>query len=46
MKRLAANQTIVVVEVVVHPVEVVVPALAIPVEVRHVQVAVGIAQIV
>ena len=43
MKRLAARETIVVVPVVVEPVEVEVPTLAFPVEVRHVEVAVRIA---
>ena len=44
MKRLAAQEAVVVVEVVVKPVEVQVPAVAVPVEVRDMQVAVGIAQ--
>ena len=43
MKRLAARETVIVVPVVVEPVEVQVPALAVPVEVWHVEVAVGIA---
>ena len=45
MKRLAADETIVVVPVVVDPVEVQDPAGAIPVEVGHVEVAVRVAQI-
>ncbi len=44
MKRLAAQKAVVVVEVVVNPVEVQIPAVAIPVETRDMQVAVGIAQ--
>ena len=43
MKRLATRETIVVVPVVVEPVEVQRPALAVPVEVRNVEVAVRIA---
>ena len=44
MKTLArANQTVVGVEVVLKPVEVQVPTLAVPIEVRHVAVAVGVA---
>ena len=43
MKRLAARETVVVVPVVVEPVEVVVPALAIEIEVGEVEVAVRIA---
>ncbi len=43
MKRLAARQTIVVVPVVVEPVEVQHPAPVVEVEVRDVEVAVGIA---
>lgn len=44
MKRLAADETVVVVEVVVDPVEVQVPAVAVPVQISYMQVAVGIAQ--
>ena len=44
MKRAATGEPIVVVPVVVEPVEVKRPAAAVPVEVGHVQVAVGIAQ--
>ena len=42
MKRLAGNQTVVVVPVVVKPVEVQIPLVVIPVEVRDVQVAVRV----
>lgn len=45
MKRLAANETVVVVPVVVHPVEVEDPPLAVPVQVRHVEVAVRVARV-
>ena len=44
MKRIATRETIVVVEVVVEPVEVQDPATAVPVEVRDVEIAVGVAQ--
>lgn len=44
MRRLAARQDVVVVEVVVDPVEVEHPRTAVPVEVGDVEVAVGVAQ--
>lgn len=44
MKKLAGDQAVVGVPVVVEPVEVHDPGVAVPVQVRHVQVAVGIPQ--
>ena len=44
MKRVAASENVVAVEVVVDPVEVQHPAVAVPIEVRDVEVAVGITQ--
>lgn len=44
MKRLAAQEAVVVVPVVVKPVEIQIPAVAIPVQIRHLQVAVEVAQ--
>ena len=44
MKRLAGNEAVVVVPVVVEPVEVQVPLVTVPVEVRDVQVAVRVPQ--
>jgi len=44
MKRAAARETVVVAPVVVEPVEVQVPLLAIEVEVRHAGIAVAVAQ--
>lgn len=44
MKRVATSETAVVVEVVVNPVEVQNPAVAVPVQVRDVEVAVGVTQ--
>lgn len=44
MKRVAASENVVVVEVVVDPVEVQNPAVTVPVEVRDVEVAVGVTQ--
>ena len=44
MRRLAARQNVVGVEVVAHPVEVQNPTVVVPVEIRDVEVAVGIAQ--
>ena len=44
MKRLAGDEVVVVVPVVVEPVEVQVPLVTVPVEVRDVQVAVRVPQ--
>lgn len=45
MKRLAAEETIVAVPVIVEPVPVLVPAVVVPVDVRDVLVVVGVPQI-
>ena len=44
MKKLAADETVIVVPVVVNPVEVQAPAVAVPIQISHMQVAVRVAQ--